>query len=165
MTTKQVKIKNRNVPRTYDKDGFKLRAGCLCFKDETQREVLLVTSSKDTDSWVVPAGGIDPGESPEQAAVREVVEEAGAIGKIGTCLGVFQNDKSKSQTYMYTMIVKNLVEPKENKDCKWFMLKDAVTKLNHRPIQQSYLTSVISTNQNKDPKVNVYSIGNLLPKR
>jgi len=162
MTTK-LKNKNRNAPRTYDKNGFKLRAGCICFKDETQKEVLLVTSSADRDLWVVPAGGIDPGETAEQAAVREVYEEAGAIGKIGKCLGVFKNEKSKSLTSMYTMIVKNLVEPKENKDRKWFMLKDAVTKLNHRPIQQSYLTSVISTNQNKDPKMNVYSLGNLLP--
>lgn len=32
-----------------------------------------------TDSWgyEVPAGGLDEGESPEQAAVREAVEEAG----------------------------------------------------------------------------------------
>lgn len=28
--------------------------------------------------WVLPGGGIDPGESPEQAAVREVFEETGA---------------------------------------------------------------------------------------
>ena len=33
-----MKVKAR-VPRTYDEDGFKLRAGCLCFKDESKREV------------------------------------------------------------------------------------------------------------------------------
>jgi len=154
--------KLNNVPRTYDKNGFKLRAGCLCFKDESEREVLLVTSSKDSNYWVVPAGGIDPGESAEEAAVREVYEEAGAVGKLDKCLGVFQNDKSKTQTYMYTMIVKNLVEPKENKDRKWFMLKEAVNKLNHRPIQQSYITSAI---RNNIIKKNVYTLGNILVKR
>jgi len=46
----------------------------------------------------------------------------------------------------------------ENKDRKWFILKDAITKLNHRPVQQSYLTSILGNNQIKD----VYSIGNLL---
>ena len=27
--------------RTYDKDGYKRRAGCLCFKDENEREVCM----------------------------------------------------------------------------------------------------------------------------
>ena len=39
------------------------------------QKVLLVTSSADSDLWIVPAGGIDPGETSEQAAVREVCEE------------------------------------------------------------------------------------------
>jgi len=34
-----------------------------------------VTSSRDFDLWVVPSGGIDPGESAEVAAEREVYEE------------------------------------------------------------------------------------------
>jgi len=173
-TTKAKKHKNCNAIRTYDNNGFKLRAGCICFKDETQKEVLLVTSSADSDLWIVPAGGIDPGETSEQAAVREVCEEAGAIGKVGECLGVFQNDASKSRTYMYTMIVKNLVEPKEKKNRKWFVLKEAIAKLNHRPVQQSYFTSAYATTPNlsapqnnvkeqPNNKVNVYSIANLLP--
>lgn len=29
------------VARTYDKDGYKLRAGCLCYKDESEKEVCL----------------------------------------------------------------------------------------------------------------------------
>lgn len=31
----------------------------------------------DTWGWEIPAGGVDPGESPEQAALRETVEETG----------------------------------------------------------------------------------------
>ncbi|HZO93588.1 MAG TPA: NUDIX hydrolase [Candidatus Baltobacteraceae bacterium] len=33
------------------------------------------------DHWEVPAGGIDPGESPEQAAARELREETGYRAK------------------------------------------------------------------------------------
>jgi len=40
--TSKVKNKNRTVPRTYDKNGFKLRAGCLCFKDESEKEVGII---------------------------------------------------------------------------------------------------------------------------
>ena len=38
-------------------------------------QVLLVTSSANNELWIVPAGGIDPGETSEEAAVREVYEE------------------------------------------------------------------------------------------
>jgi diphosphoinositol-polyphosphate diphosphatase len=52
--------------------------------------VLLVTSSRHTDQWIVPGGGVEPEESSSVAAEREVVEEAGVRGKIDRCLGVFQ---------------------------------------------------------------------------
>ena len=31
--------KNETDPRTYDKEGFKRRAGCVCIKDDQQNEV------------------------------------------------------------------------------------------------------------------------------
>jgi ADP-ribose pyrophosphatase YjhB (NUDIX family) len=37
--------------------------------------------------WSLPKGHIEPGESPEQAAIREVAEETGIIGRIVGRLG------------------------------------------------------------------------------
>ena len=53
-------------------------------------QVLLVTSSSRPDHWIVPGGGVEPEEDPSTTAVREVVEEAGVLGKLGRCLGVFE---------------------------------------------------------------------------
>jgi len=36
---------------------------------------LLVTSSRYNHMWVVPGGGLEPGEDPATTAVREVHEE------------------------------------------------------------------------------------------
>lgn len=44
--------------------------------DAEQSSVLLV-KRRDVPVWVLPGGGIDPQESPEQAVVREVLEETG----------------------------------------------------------------------------------------
>jgi ADP-ribose pyrophosphatase YjhB (NUDIX family) len=49
---------------------------------DTTPELLLVTARLDRSVWVLPKGHIEPGESPEQTAVREVFEEAGVTTRI-----------------------------------------------------------------------------------
>ncbi|KAH1171445.1 hypothetical protein KIL84_007063 [Mauremys mutica] len=70
-----MKLKS-NQTRTYDGDGYKKRAACLCFRNESEEEVLLVSSSRHPDRWIVPGGGMEPEEEPNVAAVREVCEES-----------------------------------------------------------------------------------------
>ncbi len=53
-------------------------------------QILLVTSSSHTDQWIVPGGGIEPDETSDVAALREVIEEAGVNGNIDRFLGIFQ---------------------------------------------------------------------------
>lgn len=53
-------------------------AGCLVH--DPDRGVLLIWRHRfttDTWGWEIPAGRTEPGESPEIAAIRETVEEAG----------------------------------------------------------------------------------------
>jgi len=139
-----MKMKVSSSLRTYDNNGYRMRAGCLCYKDESEKEVILVTSSRDTSVWVVPAGGVDPGESALEAAVREVHEEAGVLGEVGRYLGIFQDEARKTKTHMYSLVVKKMVSPLEAKERKWFKIKDAIMKLNHRPAQQSYITATVN---------------------
>jgi 8-oxo-dGTP pyrophosphatase MutT (NUDIX family) len=47
-----------------------------------QREYLLVEASRVRGLWVLPKGHIEPGETAEAAAVREVEEEAGVRATI-----------------------------------------------------------------------------------
>lgn len=50
-------------------------------------EYLIVRARRDPSAWVLPKGHIEPGESPEDAAVREVEEEAGCRAVIVAPLG------------------------------------------------------------------------------
>lgn len=38
--------------------------------------------------WTLPGGGIDPGEDPADAVVREIAEETGYVAEVGELLGI-----------------------------------------------------------------------------
>jgi 8-oxo-dGTP pyrophosphatase MutT (NUDIX family) len=60
--------------------NFKGRAQCLVIKD---KKILLVKHKQGVDEWYCsPGGGIEKGETPEQAAIRELREECNVSGKI-----------------------------------------------------------------------------------
>lgn len=58
-------------------------------------QVLLVSSSKYPEFWIVPGGGVEPNETDAETAIREVLEEAGVLGRLGRCLGVFEVSQDK----------------------------------------------------------------------
>ncbi|XP_030646582.1 nudix (nucleoside diphosphate linked moiety X)-type motif 4a isoform X1 [Chanos chanos] len=135
-----------NQTRTYDGEGFKKRAACLCFKNDREDEVLLVSSSRHPDQWIVPGGGMEPEEEPCGAAVREVYEEAGVKGTLGRLLGVFeQNQDSKHRTYVYVLTVTETLEDWEDsvnigRKRKWFKIDEAIRVLQcHKPVHAEYL--------------------------
>jgi 8-oxo-dGTP pyrophosphatase MutT (NUDIX family) len=57
-------------------------AGAVVFRQRNDQVLYLVVSSSDGLNWVLPKGHIDPGETPETAALRELGEEAGIVGEI-----------------------------------------------------------------------------------
>lgn len=63
----------------------RLSAGILLFRERDARlEVLLIKPggpfwrSKDAGAWMIPKGAVEPGETAEEAALREFEEETGA---------------------------------------------------------------------------------------
>ncbi|KAM4037771.1 diphosphoinositol polyphosphate phosphohydrolase 2 isoform 1-T1 [Anomaloglossus baeobatrachus] len=134
-----------NQTRTYDREGFKKRAACLCFRNEREDEILLVSSSRYPDQWIVPGGGMEPEEEPGGAAVREVYEEAGVKGKLGRLLGIFENQDRKHRTYVYILTVTEVLEDWEDsvnigRKREWFKVEDALKVLQcHKPVHAEYL--------------------------
>jgi len=62
----------------------------LIFDEQDQ---LLLIKHTGTGFWVTPGGMIEPDESPEQAAVREVREETGCEVRLLGMVGVFGGPK------------------------------------------------------------------------
>lgn len=55
---------------------------------DSQRRVLL-QKREDLRIWSLPGGGIEPGETPEEAALREALEETGFAVRLSHCVGFY----------------------------------------------------------------------------
>ena len=61
--------------------------GVVVRHEDGVAKFLLVTARRQPGQWVFPKGHIEPGETPEQAAIREVLEEAGVEARVGPPIG------------------------------------------------------------------------------
>jgi 8-oxo-dGTP pyrophosphatase MutT (NUDIX family) len=74
------------MPRTFDGDGFRRRAALLLFRADSLAVLLVHSSKRGAARWVVPGGGVEPGETPAACAARELLEESGARPAAGAPL-------------------------------------------------------------------------------
>ena len=124
-----------------DKTKYVKCAGAIIINDN--EEVAIV--NQNYDSWSLPKGHIDPGESKIDAAKRELYEETGIknatlikyIGKYGRYkIGLDgQDDKSEHKTifiYLFKSNQKKLepIDP-HNPEAKWVPYKEVEKKLTH----------------------------------
>ena len=104
-------------------------------------QVLLIATGAGR-RWQLPKGHIEPGESIEQAAVREVREETGVDGRIRATLpsiDYFFVDKEgrrvrKHVDYFlldYVAGDEHGFDPHEVDDARWFDWQEALARLSH----------------------------------
>ena len=104
-------------------------------------EMLLIATAGGR-RWQLPKGRIEPGESPEQAAVREVREETGVTARIVAPLaGVdywFAEGSAKRIKKHVDFFLLGYVEGSETNfdarevdDARWFPCAEAIVRLTH----------------------------------
>ncbi|MBI5363460.1 MAG: NUDIX domain-containing protein [Planctomycetes bacterium] len=95
------------------------------------REFLLVTSSKNPAHWVLPKGHIDPGETPEATAVREVREESGVRARLEEPL--FDTElalPSATQRVRWFLLERTSEGPAdEGRSVEWLAFEPALARL------------------------------------
>lgn len=91
-----------------------------------ERKMLLVLRSNEGDypgTWCGCGGGVEPGESPRQAAVREAYEELGYSGNINL-LPLCKQVSDTYTFYTYLGIIDNVFTPKLNSEHTDFLWID-----------------------------------------
>jgi 8-oxo-dGTP diphosphatase len=127
----------------------RVAAGVL-FRDQAGRVLLVKPTYKD--GWDIPGGYVEPGESPKQAAVREIAEELGMTGPIGRLLVVDwapHPDEGDKLLFVFDggLAPRNVgdltLERGEIERVEFIALEDAEGRLPHRIRER--LTSALAT--------------------
>lgn len=137
-----------------------MKAAAICVVFDKTRSKLLLVRRKDIPVWVLPGGGIDERESPEQAAIRETLEETGLQVKILRKIGTYHPmNRLASTTHVFEADVVDgtIQKGNESKAVDFYMLnklpkgffflhniwlKDALNKENHDKVLNKNITQV-----------------------
>lgn len=94
-------------------------------------EVLLIRPRSGAQEWLLPKGHIDPGESPEEAAVRELREETGVEGRLLGSAGdaAFRQDGVPAVCRFFAVEAVREGRAEEAREARWFPAAEAVRAL------------------------------------
>lgn len=101
-----------------DKDGFRSNVGIILANNDGH---LLWARRVGQASWQFPQGGVDQGESPEQALYRELQEEIGLVEKDVEVI-------ASTQDWLKYNLPKKYLRTRNNPVCigqkqKWYLLR------------------------------------------
>ena len=97
---------------------------------------LLLSYETKTDTWMLPGGGVEPGESDAACCVREVCEETGSVVLPGECfleIDEYYEDRKWVNRYFVCTVAgegeRHLTEPEiaAGMEPRWIPVTQAVT--------------------------------------
>lgn len=80
------------------KKSIRHKAGVVLYRrnDKNEIEILLISARKYPGSWVFPVGSVKKGETLQEAAARECLEETGYRVEVGSQVGVIETGENGS---------------------------------------------------------------------
>jgi 8-oxo-dGTP pyrophosphatase MutT (NUDIX family) len=111
------------------------QAGAVVFRNDGELRILVVTSRKEPSHWIFPKGHIESEESSDAAALREAVEEAGAVGDIVGELAPILEYRLGEKEYRvryYLVQLKEEIPSDEPRQKAWLSSTEAMQRLTHQ---------------------------------
>lgn len=117
---------------------YESSCGAVVFRQENSKIKYLLIRNKRSAHWGFPKGHIEPGETDEETAVREVLEETGLHieilpGFVRKSNYTIQGkiEKSVSIFLASTADTRYKLQVEEIEECGWFDFDDALKTLNY----------------------------------
>lgn len=128
LTTKFIEDRDRLYCQQCQQINYEnpIPATCLVVVN-AQKKLLLVKRdvAPKIGEWCLPGGFIELGESPEEGALRELVEETGLSGSIDHLMGVLTTPSEQYHSvlmvgYLVREFTGELIAGDDASDAKWF---------------------------------------------
>jgi len=104
--------------KTYQKAGVVVRKR----GDDGEDRFLLISARRHEGSWVFPAGTVEEGELPRQAAARECEEESGYVVRPGEKIGevvISEREWTKNFVFFSAVVVSEVERREEDRLRRW----------------------------------------------
>ncbi|MBQ9914036.1 MAG: NUDIX domain-containing protein [Clostridia bacterium] len=117
---------------------YESSCGAVIFREEEDGKKFLLIRNKRSAHWGFPKGHIEPGETKEETAIREVLEETGV--RIDIIPGFVKNseysiqgkiEKSVSIFLASTKDSEYKLQEEEIEECGWYNFDNALKVLNY----------------------------------
>ena len=106
------------------------RLAAAVVMDDQERVLLVRRSEKERflpRVWGVPCGKLEPGESPEDGALRELKEETGLLGEVVRKVGessfvsVYRGHEIKNwqENFLVRPLSESVTLPESDQDARW----------------------------------------------
>ena len=128
MATKILELTDVNV--------VKAAGGVVCREGSSGETEIVVVHRPAYDDWTLPKGKVDPDETPEECALREVKEETGFRCELGRPVGctayVDRRGRNKLACYWVMEVMSGRFRPGGEVDrMAWLPVADAVKRLTY----------------------------------
>ena len=128
-------------------------AGGIVFRRNTKGEVEFLLYQDARERWTIPKGHIEPGETAQAAAIREVGEEAGLHNIEPICWLGKVNFRYRRVDKLVLISQQNyLIRPRTSgdeikkeewmTDIRWFSMQDALDKVEYEDIGKLILLAM-----------------------
>ena len=129
------------APRQSDPPRDTRQVAVIAFHRGGNGVKLCLIRRKGSERWGIPKGFIDPGDSPEEAALTEAEEEAGLGGDlVGNAIGTYDYTKGNTPLTVAVYLMEVSEEQKNwqemsFRDRRWYSLDEAMQLLMKHPVR------------------------------
>ncbi len=131
------------------------QAGVIAFRRKRQTIEICLIRNRGGKRWKIPKGFVDPGETVQQAALKEAWEEAGLRGRlVGGSIGSYEYQKwnLKLTVAVFLMEVKTVEDEWEEsrlRERAWAPLGVAFRRLKRHPVKPLLADATVKLERRK----------------